>query len=191
MGFFIFLLIVFFILILFVFTCTIIKTILFFMTKYKYETKYLIIPSFLMVFIFMFVLFAWYFTITKILKIDIINIYFNEFLKISSSNNSDIASILTLSVIYIIIGIILQAFSYFTVNINYYRVSGFFRKTFRKLFNINTRSTMEENDLKIDERPENLSYSNAFISSLFTFSLLFFFLLSLLAIGNLISSKIV
>lgn len=192
MDFFIFLLIIFFTLILFVFTYTVIKTILFLMTKYKYETRYLIIPSFLMISIFISVILAWYFTITKILNIDILSIYFNEFLNLDTSPNYDLKNVAILSIIYAIIGIILQAFSYFTVNINYRKLSGFFRNIFKKTFKIKEIDINENNNsLRLDNRPDRLSYSNAFISSLFTFSLLFFFVLVLLAIGNVISIKLI
>ncbi len=190
MIFFIFLLILFFVLILFVFTCTIIKAVLLLTTKYKYDNKYLVIPSLLTILIFILMVFAWYMTLSRLLNIDLITLYFDVLIK---SNNIDVSksTIIAITIIYCILGIVLQSFSYFTVNINYLKISGFFRNIFKKYTNPPKPDINDETYLKIDDRPNNLTYVNAFVSSLFTFSAMFFFVFILLAIGNVLSSKIV
>lgn len=190
MIFFIFLLILFFILILFVFTCTIIKAVLLLTTKYKYDNKYLIIPTLLTILIFILMIFAWYLTLSRILNADLISLYFDILMK---SNTVDVnkSTIIITTIIYSVLGIVLQSFSYFTVNINYLKLSGFFRSIFKRHVNSSKEDINDENYLKVDDRPNNLTYLNAFVSSLFSFSAMFFFMFVLLAIGNVLSSKII
>lgn len=189
MIFFISLLILFFVLILFVLTCTIIKAVLLLTTKYKYENKYLIIPSLLTILIFVLMFFAWYITLSKILKVDLITLYFDILIKSNNVNVSK-STFIGVTIVYCILGIVLQSFSYFTVNMNYLKVSGFFRGIFKKHMKISNKDINDENFLKVDERPNNLTYLNSLVSSLFTFSSMFFFVFILLAIGNVLSSKI-
>jgi hypothetical protein len=189
MGFLTFLIILFVILILFVAISTIIKFVLFITTKYKYDNYSLILPSVLS-FISWFMLFIfWYFTLTKILNVDIYSLFFNIFLKTSAITNN-IRPLVISSIVYCLFGILLQSFTFLTVNVDYIKIFGHIRIFAKKRIITKSNEEKETSNLVIDERPDKLSFSNAFISSLFAFSSILFCLLILLAISNILSKKI-
>lgn len=189
MEFLTFLIILLVILILFVAISTIIKLVLFITTKHKYDNYSLILPSVLSFISWSMSFIFWYFTLTKILNVDIYSLLFNIFLK-TSAITDNIRPLAITSIVYCLFGIILQSFMFLSVNIDYLKIFGHIRIFAKKRIIAKNAEEQKKSNLIVDERPDKLSFANAFISSLFAFSSILFCLLILLAISNILSKKI-
>ncbi len=187
MTFFLILLVLLAILISFVIISTIIKVVLFCIIRYDYDYKYLIVPSIITVIVWSAIVYAWNTAINRILNINILNVYFNSVLN-WEQKELDVKGIIIITIICVVIGIVLQAISYYTVNINYRKISGNIRFFLKKIFRIKFK---DENAIAIDTRPDTLYFGEAILSSLFAFSLIFFFILFFLSTGKILSTKII
>ena len=189
MAFFYFLLIFLAFLLVITLLSSIIKFSLLLTTRHSYETTLLIVPSILNMISWSVLSFFWTKAIFKVTGKDISTIIFDNILNISTLRET-IISVLPITIIFIVFGIILQSFSFFALNIPYTKICNKIKITFNKVFKIKLKINETEKALVINPEEEELNMVNSFIASFFTFSLTLFVLLICLAIGNVISSKI-
>lgn len=186
MGFIYFLLILFASLIVLTLISTIIKLALFITIRYVYDTRLLIIPSLLTIATWCVMAIGWFYTVTHVLNIDLSSFAFNLFM-IKEQTQPIITPLWMTALIFGIIGMIFQAFSYFTVNIDYIKINGNIRMFFKKLLHIEPKKDQITTGIAVDTRPDNLTFGNAFIASLFAFTFIVLFIFILLYAGHFLS----
>lgn len=168
---------------------SIIRFALFLTTKCKYETNLLIVPAILNISVWSILLFLWSKIILKTTNKDIVTLLFDSVLNISSIREV-IVSILPITIIFIIVGILFQALSFFAVNIPYKKLFNKIKIIFYKIFKINFNIDEKECSLVMKQEEIKLTIFNSFLASFFTFSLALFTVLVCLSIGNVISNKL-
>ena len=151
----------------------VIKFLLKIFNNYEYKNYYLLLPTFFSMGSFSLGFLIWYYIITYIFNIDIIEVIISFIIKEPSIPNVMIVS----SFITLFICLILQSLSILTVNIDY-----------KKLFKI--REITNKN-LTLKDDPDKISPITAFFISLLTFFIICIFVLILFFIGYLISRKLV
>ncbi|MEG0873077.1 MAG: hypothetical protein RSE00_03490 [Clostridia bacterium] len=190
MGVFSFLFIIFVLLIVITIVSTIIKISFIILTNYNYESKTLFIPALLTIFEWCAIFASWFYTLSCILKINLLNLIFNIFI-IKGAPKENILEILIISIIFFVAGILIQTFTYYSVNINYKKIFGNARIALKKMFNIKQEnSDTKQDEVVIGYRTKKVSLSTSFIASIFSFSLIFFCVFILLTIGQVLSAKL-
>lgn len=189
MIFFYFLLLLLIFLIILTIFSSIIKFSLLLTTRHKYNTSVLIIPSILNLITWSVIFYFWSYAIEKVTGKDIFTIIFDNILNLSTIRET-VVSILPVTIIFVLVGIILQAFSFFAVNIPYTKIKNKFKLLINKIFKVQININTEEKALVLNEGEEELNIVNSFIASVFTFSLTFFLLIVCYSLGNVISNKI-
>ena len=187
MDFFYFLLALFFALIIITMIATIIKLSLFLITKVKYPTRILLIPSILNLIVWVILFGALYKVLSSILHIDLITLFFNSFV-LKTNENSNIIKVIVSLFITFGIGILLQALTYLAINIDYKNI---FRST-RWLIKKNIKTDFKNTKVKklsITNEELTLTFGTAFLASIFAFTIMFFFIIVLFNIGSIISGK--
>ena len=186
----------FLILIIYTIVLTIIKIALYLTTKYIYEDNRLFLPT-IFTFIIWCMVFAFFYYLTVLLtKQTIFQIITDTILKVNPLQNQ-IKPLFMITAITTIILIVLQSFSYFSVNINLKYLIGkirFFIKT--KIFcihydskrNTNYEKIKRRNQLIIKNKFENLTFTNSFIASLFSFCMIFFITIMLFLLGHYLAN---
>jgi hypothetical protein len=188
MELFYFLLILCILLIAITIVATIIKTVLFLTTKINYTTRTLFIPAILNIFTWSLVFYFLSFIIFNILNINLGSLLLNTFILKANETQSIIKVIIAIAV-GCIIGIILQSFAYFCINIDYKNI---FRNT-RWLFKKKVLKTKKNDstNIALSDNENKITFSNAFVASLFSFTLILFFVFILFNIGTALSQKII
>lgn len=172
------------ILIAYILISLVIKFLLKVFNNYEYKNYYLLLPTFFSMGSFSLGFLIWYYIITYIFNIDIIEVFISFIIKEPYIPNVMIVS----SFITLFICLILQSLSILTVNIDYKKLTGNTRFAFKKLFKI--REITNKN-LTIKDDPDKISPITAFFISLLTFFIICIFVLILFFIGYLISRKLV
>ncbi len=187
MDFFYFLLALFFALIVITMVATVIKLSLFLTTKIKYPTRILLIPSILNLFIWCILFYTVYKVLSSVFHIDLITLFVNSII-LKTNENSNIIKVIVSLFITFGIGILLQALTYFAVNIDYKNIFRSTRWWFKK--NIKTDSTNNKvKKLSITKEENILTFGTAFLASIFSFTIMFFFVIVLFNIGSILSGK--
>lgn len=189
MGFFNFLLIFLIALLMIVIVESIIQIVLFFATGCFYNSRHLILPSTLSIIIWSLCVVGFILTLNLYYDISVGTLLFNV-LVTKSSIVEYLPKIFLSAVISSIIGIILQSFIYYTVNIPYSKISGSIRLKFKQLIDFKKKTELAPNAIQMPEEEPPLLLGTAFISSFFTFALIFFCIVILLSVGNILSSKV-
>ena len=188
MFFYLLLIVLIFLIILTIFS-SIIKFSLLLTTRHKYNTSVLLVPSILNIISWSIIFYIWSIAIVHVTGKDIFTIIFDNILNISSLRET-ILAILPITLIFIFIGITLQSFSFFSVNIPYNKIKNRFKIVINKLFKVKIKINNEEKGLVLNEGEEELNIVNSFIASIFTFSLTFFLIIVCYSIGNILSNKL-
>lgn len=174
---------------------TIIKFSMFCIMRYNYNSNIIVIPAIANILSCLLVFIGWYLVVTKLLHIDFANIIFNMFITKNMELQNFMPTLL-ITIGFIIIGILLQAFSYMLINISYKDSFGKVRMNIKEIY----RKVLKKEE-KIDSLKENtisefqdiprVSFINALIGSIFSFSLTFFITGVLFFIGSVISSRFI
>lgn len=172
------------ILIIYFLISSILKYLLKIFNKYEYKNYCLFLPTFLAMGTWSLGFLMWYFTLTYLMNIDIIKIIISFIIKEPSISNQ----VLIVSFIYWILCLLIQSFAFMTININYKKIIGNTRFTFKKLFKI--REITNKN-LTLKDDPDKINPITAFFISILTFFIICIFVLILFFIGYLISRKLV
>lgn len=172
------------ILIIYFLISSILKYLLKIFNKYEYKNYYLFLPTFLAMGTWSLGFLMWYFTLTYLMNIDIIKIIISFIIKEPSISNQ----VLIVSFIYWILCLLIQSFAFMTININYKKIIGNTRFTFKKLFKI--REITNKN-LTLKDDPDKINPITAFFISILTFFIICILVLILFFIGYLISRKLV
>lgn len=165
---------------------TIIKLSLYLTTGTKYDNIRLFIPFILTVIVWVALVSLCILTINKFLNKNI----FEEVMELYLIKESIIPVLrpsLTISCIYLLIGVILQALTYFTVNIPLEKILSNIRYGIKKLFRIN--SNPKHNKIIVKEYVNELYLANSFLASLLSTVLILFSVVALTLIGLYISNR--
>ena len=189
-----FLLIVLLIAIVIVMVSTVIKFSMMVIMRYNYNNNILIIPAILNSLLWITIFGIWYIIISKILQVDVFSVIFNNILNIP--NNINILPIFLISLGFIIIGILLQAFCYMLINISYKDFFGKIRMNIKYLIKRllkkdSTLTSLEENTLSDYTEIPKINFSNALIASSFSFAILICIFLLLFFIGTSLSNRLI
>lgn len=198
MGFFIFLVALMIFLIVITIITTIIKLSLMVTTKYKYETYILIVPSILFILLWGILFFLWFIMSDNYTNGGIVNLAFETVLN-SNLNIHDYTPSLICLLICCMTGIIIQPLIFLSVNIPYGNIRVTLKKQLIKLKKWFITKILKKDlkpelmptsDVMIKEKWVKLKYPNALISSIFSFAIIFFAVITLLFCSNIISKKI-
>lgn len=189
--------VIFILLIILTITSTFIGIVLKIVTRHTYDQVMLIIPSLLSNIIWGLIILFYYLTLKSVFNINLMEHIANSI--IYPTNQLDIITPFILLFSFFIIGIILNSFALLTLNL--FNKDDLLKLGNEELNKSNENNSDDKQDLDIitTNNPENLvetktfklSYINALVSSLFLFSLIFFFSLLLFSIGTIISNKII
>lgn len=168
---------------------SVIKFSLLLTTRHKYETSLLIVPSILNLISWSIILYLWSITINHVIGKDIFTIIFDKILNLLSLREI-IVSLLPTTIIYLLIGLILQALSFFSVNIPYRKIKNKIKLFINKIFKIELKINEDVKAIVISDDEEKLNLLNSFIASIFTFSLVFFIITMCFSVGHIISDKV-
>lgn len=171
------------ILIIFSIISSVTKLLLRIFTRYDYESYYLFLPTFLIMGVWSLGFLLWYFTITYIQNIDIIQIIISIIIKDTLIPNNFIIT----SLIFLFICLLFKSIALLTINIDYKKITGNTRFFFKKLFKVRMK---KNGKLVIKNDPEKVSFGTALSISLLSFVIIAISLLILFFIGYLISKKI-
>lgn len=184
-----FLISLFILLILITISSTLIGFALKLVTKRSYEQHVLIVPSILSLAIWVVLCLVFIITLNNVFKINILDAFLNNILYFNSSRETSIGKIIGIASIFALVGVIAQSFTYLTLNIDYNNMI----KSIKKKLKLKEKEEVEENieqkALTVDIE-KKLTYVNSLISSLFLFSIVFFFVLVFLALGNVVAGNI-
>ena len=190
MKFFTFFLVLFFLLLVFLIVSTVIRIVLRIVNGHFYDYKLLFIPSFLCIINWSIIFFIFNLVLKKSLARNILSIVVDNILNIEPFNSS-IKVVIPLFITFSLIGIVLQALCYMTVNINYNKIAKKIRTLFynKKKANLDTESTtlLEVNNNDVVK----LKFIPSLLCSLFSYSIVFASVIMLIALGNILSKKIV
>jgi len=187
MGVVYFLLILLGLLILFTIVSTIIKLALFLTTRVKYENMRLIVPFILSILIW---------TLIVFLLIITVNNYFNTnaFAKLlelylQKQNMTPVLKpSIIFTIIYLMIGILLQSFTYFCVNIKLENLFSYTRYYIFKLFKIKAKT--QHQNILFKEPVENLTLGSAFLASVLATILIIFSICIFAIIGFSVANSL-
>lgn len=169
-------------LIIFFIISSVTKILLRIFTKYDYESYYIFLPTFLIMGAWSLSFILWYIIITYFLNIDIIEVIISIIIKETFIPNSFIIT----SLVFVFISLLLQSISLLTVNIDYKKMIGNTRFTFKKVLRIRTRSNKH---LVIKNDPEKIDFKTSVGISILTFIFINIAILMLLFVGYLLSLK--
>lgn len=189
--------VIFILLIILTITSTFIGIVLKIVTRHTYDQVMLIIPSLLSNIIWGLIILFYYLTLKSVFNINLMEHIANSI--IYPTNQLDIITPFILLFSFFIIGIILNSFALLTLNL--FNKNDLLKLGNEELNKSNENNSDDKQDLDIistnasenliDTKTFKLSYINALVSSLFLFSLIFFFSLLLFSIGTIISNKII
>lgn len=192
-----FLLILLIALIIIVIMDTAMKLALMITTLYNYDTKKLFVPATLTVALWTVLLVGCYRTINTQLDNNALDIFFSMIFEHSLITEYKGVIIKSLSSTFLI-GTILQSFTYYTVNINYQKVEGAVRFSFKKLFKKifskitkkNIGDTKENAVAQIERQPKKLTFPRAIITSIISVIITLAAIYGLFVFGEYLSQKI-
>ena len=143
-------------------------------TLYNYETKKLFIPATLTVFLWAILLVGCYNSINTSLEGNAIDIIFSMIFDNTLASEYSPILIKTLLSTFLI-GTLLQSFTYYTVNINYQKVTGTVRFSFKKIIRNISKKIFKKDIFKkgnnsslseIQRGPKKLTFGRAIMTSI-------------------------
>ncbi|MDD3304163.1 MAG: hypothetical protein PHP54_04525 [Clostridia bacterium] len=215
MGGLIFLILLFVFLLVYTMISTMIKISLYLTTKHHYSNIRLFLPTILTLIVFILLTVTAFATIKGIIGKTLFDILFDHFLRIQSVS-SYLNVLLPVGFIYIALIVLLQALTYFCINVDLKTIFGKTRFAIKKSLHIlpsenkqtDPSKSMESIELKLIENKElhtevnnesqialgdekeTLTFSTALIASLFTFCLIIFSSILFFVIGIILSDKL-
>ena len=168
-------------------------------TLYNYETKKLFIPATLTVFLWAILLVGCYNSINTSLDGNAIDIIFSMIFDNTLISEYSPVLIKTLLSTFLI-GTLLQSFTYYTVNINYQKVTGTVRFSFKKLIRNLCKKIFKKDIFKkesssslseIQRGPKKLTFGRAIMTSIISVIITAIVCIVLFLIGNALSSKVI
>ena len=168
-------------------------------TLYNYETKKLFIPATLTVFLWAILLVGCYNSINTSLDGNAIDIIFSMIFDNTLISEYSPVLIKTLLSTFLI-GTLLQSFTYYTVNINYQKVTGTVRFSFKKLIRNLCKKIFKKDIFKkennsslseIQRGPKKLTFGRAIMTSIISVIITVIVCVVLFLIGNALSSKVI
>ena len=178
---------------------TSIKLALMITTLYNYETKKLFIPATLTVFLWAILLVGCYNSINTSLDGNAIDIIFSMIFDNTLISEYSPVLIKTLLSTFLI-GTLLQSFTYYTVNINYQKVTGTVRFSLKKLIRNLCKKIFKKDIFKkennsslseIQRGPKKLTFGRAIMTSIISVIITAIVCIVLFLIGNALSSKVI
>lgn len=167
-------------------------------TLYNYDTKKLFIPATLTVILWALLLWGCFNTINANLDNNAIDILFAMvFDRTIIEGYEGILARTILSTF--LMGTLLQSLTYYTVNINYQKVTGtvrfsmkkIFKKLYRLIFKKDLNSKVSNSSLsEIQRGPKKLTFIRAIITSVISVIITFVVCYALFMIGTLLSNKV-
>ncbi len=169
-------------------------------TLYNYDTKKLFIPAMLTVILWIILLIGCFNTINTSLDNNAVDIIFSMIFDKTIIEAHKTVIIKALSSAFLI-GTILQSFTYYTVNINYQKITGtvrfslkkllnnFFKKVFKKDFSNKRVNGSALSEVEIG--PKKLTFIRAIITSVISIIITVIVCMSLFGIGTLLSDKVI
>ena len=184
-------LILFIILIVIVIVSTAIKISLLITRRHNYNNQLLIIPSLLSITVWGLAFIFLYFMVLKITSQNLDQLLFTTLMDPTSViQNSKL--ILTCS-ITALVAILLQALTYYTININYEKIWGYIRFNIKQVLHIKFKKNIE-NNMAIPKENYHVPFYMAIIASFLTTTITFILIFLLYRLGysvsNIILSKI-
>ena len=168
-------------------------------TLYNYETKKLFIPATLTVFLWAILLVGCFNSINTSLGGNAIDIIFSMIFDNTLVSEYSTVLIRTLLSTFLI-GTLLQSFTYYTVNINYQKVTGTVRFSFKKLIRNLCKKIFKKDIFKkesssslseIQRGPKKLTFGRAIMTSIISVIITAIVCIVLFLIGNALSSKVI
>lgn len=168
-------------------------------TLYNYETKKLFIPATLTVFLWDILLVGCYNSINTSLDGNAIDIIFSMIFDNTLISEYSPVLIKTLLSTFLI-GTLLQSFTYYTVNINYQKVTGTVRFSLKKLIRNLCKKIFKKDIFKkesssslseIQRGPKKLTFGRAIMTSIISVIITAIVCIVLFLIGNALSSKVI
>lgn len=168
-------------------------------TLYNYDTKKLFIPAALTVILWGILLFGCYNSINANLDNNAIDMLFAMVFDRTLIEGYEGILIRTI-VSTFLIGTLLQSLTYYTVNINYQKVTGTVRFSLKKLikklyFKIFKKDMTEKEQVsalsEVQRGPKKLTFVRAIITSIISVLLTFIICYVLFVIGTLLSNKVI
>ncbi len=152
-------------------------------TKVKYESNILFLPSFLSILSWVLVYYFMSIVISKSFNIDIYTTILNTIMLIPDPNNSTI-TLFGLFLIFSCLGIILQSLILMLVNIEYDKFPGMVKKVLK----IKVRENTTNVDLVYNDF-EKLKYTDSLLTSIFLFTSIFLICIVFYSIGSQLSNN--
>ena len=168
-------------------------------TLYNYETKKLFIPATLTVFLWAILLVGCYNSINTSLGGNAIDIIFSMIFDNTLASEYSPVLIRTLLSTFLI-GTLLQSFTYYTVNINYQKVTGTVRFSFKKIIRNISKKIFKKDIFKkennsslseIQRGPKKLTFGRAIMTSIISVIITVIVCIILFLIGNALSSEVI
>ncbi len=165
-------------------------------TLYNYDSKKLFIPAALTVALWTILLFGCYNSINSSLNNDAIDVLFAMIFDrevLAQYSGVLLRSLLST----FLIGTLLQSFTYYTVNINYQKITGtvrfsfkkIFRKLYKKIFKKDLSSSKNDALSEVQRGPKKLTFVRAIITSVISMLITVVLCYLLFMIGTLLSDN--
>lgn len=165
-------------------------------TLYNYDSKKLFIPATLTVALWTILLFGCYNSINSSLNNDAIDVLFAMIFDrevLAQYSGVLLRSLLST----FLIGTLLQSFTYYTVNINYQKITGtvrfsfkkIFRKLYKKIFKKDLSSSKNDALSEVQRGPKKLTFVRAIITSVISMLITVVLCYLLFMIGTLLSDN--
>ena len=165
-------------------------------TLYNYDTKKLFIPAALTVALWAILLFGCYNSINSSLDNNAVDILFAMIFDrevLAQYSGVLLRSLLST----FLIGTLLQSFTYYTVNINYQKITGtvrfsfkkIFRKLYKKIFKKDLSSSKNDALSEVQRGPKKLTFVRAIITSVISMLITVVLCYLLFMIGTLLSDN--
>lgn len=194
-----FLLVVLIALVLIVIMDTAMKLALMITTLYNYDTKKLFIPATLTVLLWAILLVGCYNSINASLDGNAIDIIFSMIF--DNALVAEYSSVLIRTLLStFLLGTFLQSFTYYTVNINYQKVTGTVRFSLKKAIRSLLKKVLKKDIFKkenesslseIQRGPKKLTFGRAIITSIISVLITVFVCIILFLIGDFLSVRVI
>lgn len=174
---------------------SIIRVSLYITTRVSYENMRITLPVILSLVTWTLIVSLYIFTVNKYIGKNVFSEIFDIYI-VKGSLATITRPIIVFGIIYLLAGVILQAFTYFTVNVKLENLFSYIRYYICKLF----RPLKEKLKLKTKQKPENivskepieeLTLGRAFISSIISTLMIILFITILAVIGTTIANKFI
>ena len=167
-------------------------------TLYNYETKKLFIPAALTVILWGALGVGCYNSINNTLDNDAIDILFSMMFE-HSIITQYVPELIKILLSTFVIGTLLQSLTYYTVNINYQKLTGTIRfsfkevikKIYKKIFKKNLSGDKKSSLSEIKRGPKKLTFFRAILTSIISVILTVLVAYGLFVLGSYLSTKII